>query len=60
MRHPDPFTLRRNAEQLRREELARIAGVLTLEWTTWIHSVARRLSDGARKWHAHARNLLPD
>lgn len=60
MRHPDPFTLRRHAEQLRREELVRIGRVLTLEWSTWIHSVALRFSRGARKWHAHARNLLPD
>lgn len=47
--------IHRRAQQLRREELARIAGVLKLEWSTWIQSVVHL----ARKWHAHARNLLP-
>ena len=35
MRHPDPTTLRRNAQELRREELARIARGAELKWSTF-------------------------
>jgi hypothetical protein len=35
MRHPTPDTLRRNAQALRREELARIVRVAELKWPTF-------------------------
>jgi hypothetical protein len=35
VRHPDPNTLRRNAQELRREELARIARDAGLKWSTF-------------------------
>ena len=35
MKTLDPFSLRRTAQQLRREELARIAGVAAIKWSTF-------------------------
>ena len=39
MRFPDPETLRRNAQELRREELARIATDGAIEWTTLVRRI---------------------
>jgi hypothetical protein len=36
MRHPTPDTLRRNAQALRREELARMARGAGLKWSTFV------------------------
>lgn len=36
MRFPDPDTLRRTAQALRREELGRIAGAGGIEWSTLV------------------------
>ena len=40
----DPDVLRRNAQRLRREELARIAGVGAIEWSTLIRRIRASLS----------------
>ena len=47
MRFPDPQVLRRNAQQLRREELARIATDGAIEWSTLIHRIRALLSRSA-------------
>lgn len=39
MRFPEPDTLRRNAQQLRRQEFARIAGEGAIEWTTLVRRI---------------------
>jgi anaerobic glycerol-3-phosphate dehydrogenase len=39
MRLPSPDALRRNAQQLRREELARIAAEGAIEWSTLIRRI---------------------
>ena len=39
MRYPDPEVLRRNAQKLRREELARIAAGGAIEWSTLIRRI---------------------
>ena len=35
MKHPDPFVLRRQARQLRREELVRIVHEAAIKWSTF-------------------------
>ena len=35
MKYPDPNTRRRDAQRLRREELARIAHVAAIKWSTF-------------------------
>ena len=39
MKLPDPDSLRRNAQELRRQELARIAHAAALKWTTFRKAV---------------------
>jgi hypothetical protein len=57
MTHP---TLRIPAQELRRAELRRIAGVVQVEWSTLIHRIAAAIASGKAQWHAHARCLPLD
>ena len=57
MRYPDPATLRRDAQRLRREELARIAEVGAIEWSTLIRRI--RASLIASPCPVPARNPRP-
>ena len=60
MTRPDSPTLQRRAQQLRREELARIAAAIDVEWSTFLHRTAGAIASGLAQWHAHARNLRLD
>jgi hypothetical protein len=60
MSYPDPSALRRRAEELRHQELARIARLIKVEWSTLIHKIAAGIASGLSQWHAHARNLRLD
>ena len=53
----DPDVLRRGAQRLRREELARIAGVGAIEWSTLIRRI--RASFSRPTCPAPARNPRP-
>jgi hypothetical protein len=44
MKFPDPATLRIHAQQLRRQELARIAEAGAIEWSTLIRRIRALLS----------------
>lgn len=44
MRYPDPHALRRNAQQLRREELSRMATGAAIEWSTLIRRIRASIS----------------
>jgi hypothetical protein len=44
MRYPDPWTLRREAQELRREELRRIGCLAAIKWASLMHSLRVRLS----------------
>ena len=40
MRYPDPQTLSRHAQELRREELRRIGCAAAIKWASLMHSCA--------------------
>jgi hypothetical protein len=43
MRYPDPQTLSRSAQELRREELRRIGCAAAIKWASLMHSLRVRL-----------------
>ena len=47
MRFTDPAVLRRNAQQLRREELARIAADGAIEWSALVRRIRASLTRSA-------------